>query len=257
MSMASKLSGFLLALALPACSSLPHAAASVDAPDVVAADQLVLVLTADWDATTGRLRRFERVHGQWRATGEPFDISVGRTGLAWGLGLHETQAGLQKREGDGRAPAGRFAIGPAFGYAATDPTALAYLPMTATSYCMDVSGSPLYNRIVDAQVVGAKAVEGSSEPMRLDLYGNGDARYEIGFVIEHNAQARAGAGSCIFAHVWKAPGASTAGCTAMTKDHMRGLLDWLQPQRHPVFVQLPEAEYRRLRDRWQLPAIDV
>ena len=175
----SILTSTLLTLALSACSPAPREAIDADAPDVVAADQLVLVLTANWEATTGRLHRFERSGGQWRAVGEPFDISVGRTGLAWGLGLHESQAGLQKREGDGRAPAGRFAIGPAFGYAVSDLTGLTYLPMTASHYCMDVSGSPLYNRIVDAQVVGAQAVEGSSEPMRLDLHGNGDALITI------------------------------------------------------------------------------
>src|SRR3546814_14689958 len=87
--------------------------------------------------------------------------------------------------------------------------------MQAGSWCMDVVDSPLYNRIVDARDVGDAAVEGSSEPMRRDLHNDGDQRYRSGFVIEHNPEARKGAGSCIFAHLWKAPGAPTAGCTAM------------------------------------------
>ena len=56
----------------------------------------------------------------------------------------------QKQEGDGRAPAGVFRIGTAFGYADSARPALPYQAMTASDYCIDVNGSPLYNRIVDA-----------------------------------------------------------------------------------------------------------
>src|SRR4051812_17316306 len=45
------------------------------------ARQLVMVTTADWDSTTGVLRRFERgSNGEaWRAVGAPTAIVVGRT----------------------------------------------------------------------------------------------------------------------------------------------------------------------------------
>ena len=130
---------------------------------------------------------------------------------------------------------------------------LPYAQMQATSWCMDVPASPLYNRIVDAAQVGAAAVEGSSEPMRLDLHRDGDRRYRNGFVILHNAQAVKGAGSCIFAHLWGKPGQSTAGCTAMAPESMQRLYAWLDPDARPVFVLLPEAEYRRLQATWNLP----
>src|SRR3546814_17274315 len=65
--------------------------------------------------------------------------------------------GPAKREGDGRAPAGVFAIGEAFGYATQAPTALPYAPMQAGSWCMDVVDSQPYNRIVDAREVGDAA----------------------------------------------------------------------------------------------------
>ena len=125
--------------------------------------------------------------------------------------------------------------------------------MRESSYCIDVSGSPLYNRIVDAKVVGAEAVKGSTEPMRRDLHADGDQRYKLGFVIEHNPAAVSQAGSCIFAHLWRAPGEPTAGCTAMDEQVMRDLLGWLRDDRRPIFVLLPRAEFTRLEADWDLP----
>lgn len=219
------------------------------------ARQLVLVTTPDWNATEGELRTFERdARGAWREVEAAAPITVGRSGSAWGLGLHAAQAeGPQKKEGDGRAPAGVFAIGTAFGYAASAPTALPYAAMQRSHWCMDVVDSPLYSRIVDAREVGDAAVQGSTEPMRLDLHNKGDQRYANGFVIEHNAQAAKGAGSCIFAHLWGKPGQATAGCTAMAPESMQRLYGWLKPDARPVFVLLPQGEYARLRGSWQLP----
>ncbi|PZP87452.1 MAG: hypothetical protein DI592_03605, partial [Stenotrophomonas maltophilia] len=127
--------------------------------------------------------------------------------------------------------------------------------MTASSYCMDVPASPFYNRIVDARKVGSAAVQGSTEPMRLDLRDKGDVRYQEGFVIAHNPRNQPGKGSCIFAHLWRAPGEATAGCTAMPQARMQALLDWLRPQDTPRFVLLPRTEYKRLQAQWQLPAL--
>lgn len=139
------------------------------------ARQLVLVVTDGWDATTGTLQRFELRDGRWQAASMPSPISVGRNGAAWGLGLHPAQSGgPQKQEGDGRAPAGVFTLGEAFGYAGEAATAMPYRPMQATSYCIDVPDSPLYNRIIDTRTEGEAAAKGSTEPMRLDLHNNGD-----------------------------------------------------------------------------------
>ena len=217
------------------------------------ARQLILVTTSGWDANQATLRTFERGANGWQPVMAAEPVTVGRAGSAWGLGLHPAQPGRAKREGDGRAPAGVFRIGTAFGYGASAITSLPYAAMRASDYCIDVSASPLYNRIVDASVVGQAAVAGSTEPMRRDLHAGGDQRYRLGFVIEHNPAGVAAAGSCIFAHLWKAPGEPTAGCTAMDEGVMAQLLQWLKPEHEPVFVLLPEPEYARLRTAWGLP----
>ncbi|MCA1713931.1 MAG: hypothetical protein LC715_01980 [Gammaproteobacteria bacterium] len=221
------------------------------------ARQLVLVTVPSWDADHGMLRAYERDDGgRWRPVGQPSPVVIGRAGTAWGLGLHPAQAGGPvKREGDGRAPAGVFAIGQAFGYAPGVSTTLPYTAMQASHYCIDVVGSPLYDQIVDARMVGADAIAGSTEPMRRDLHADGDQRYKLGFVIEHNPRNTQGAGSCIFAHVWKSPTTATAGCTAMDENTMQALLSWLRPDRRPVFVLLPASERARLQRDWQLPPL--
>ena len=221
------------------------------------ARQLVLVTTADWDANQGTLQTFVKSDGAWQPAATPVPITIGREGAAWGVGLHPTQVGPAKKEGDGRSPAGVFGIGSAFGYADSVHTVLTYKAMSSTHYCVDVSTSPLYNRIVDTRVVGKKAAEGSTEPMRRDIHANGDQRYKLGFVIEHNSNGRAALGSCIFAHVWKSPGEPTSGCTAMHESAMQALLSWLQPKQNPIFVLLPQQEYARLRVEWNLPATNA
>jgi L,D-peptidoglycan transpeptidase YkuD (ErfK/YbiS/YcfS/YnhG family) len=218
--------------------------------------QLIVVLTPGWDAAEGRLARFSRADdGQWIPVGDSFDVTVGRSGAAWGRGLHPAQSeGPQKQEGDGRAPAGVFALGIAFGYAEGARSGLPYRAMSSEDWCIDVPGSPLYNQLVNTNVVGARAIEGSTEPMRRDIHKEGDQRYRSGFVIEHNAEGADRGGSCIFAHLWKAPGVPTAGCTAMSDENMQAVLAWLDPEKTPRFVLLPVSEYARLQPTWQLPA---
>jgi len=217
--------------------------------------QMIVVTTDGWNADHGTLRTYVREGTHWKQEGSAADVTIGKRGSAWGIGLNPPeQDGPVKKEGDGRSPAGVFRVGPAFGYAESNPTAMPYRGLTATDYCVDVDGSPYYNRIVDTDKVGRNAVAGATEAMRRDLHFDGDRAYRIGFVIEHNPEGRKGAGSCIFAHLWKSPTSPTVGCTAMTDGTMERLLAWLDPSKKPVFVLLPKTEYARLREAWNLPA---
>ena len=240
----------LMATAWASLSSVESASEKVMPAD---ARQLVLVTTPDWNSTKATLQTFTRAADGWHSAGAPVPVVIGRAGAAWGIGLNPPQAGRQKREGDGRSPAGMFSIGTAFGYADAADAQWPYAAMTANDYCIDIDGSPLYNRIVDASKVGSAAVAGSTEPMRRDLHSGGDQAYKLGFVVEHNPRGTAGAGSCIFAHLWKSSDSTTAGCTAMAEPVMQVLVAWLRPQDHPVFVLLPQKEYARLKSAWNLP----
>ena len=245
----------LLPLLLAACAHGPST--DSDAARWAKAGQLVLVTTADWDAPSGTLRYYERNGTGWTQVGDAFEVTVGRNGSAWGIGLHAARSdGPVKREGDGKAPAGVFAIGTAFGYAPSATTGLDYQGMGINDWCIDVPGSAYYNRIIDRSLVKAPNLDKSSEPMRRDLHVDGDQRYREGFVIEHNPEGNvANGGSCIFAHLWKAPGEATAGCTAMAPERMAPLLAWLDARKRPVFVELPRAQYDALKTEWRLPEI--
>lgn len=216
--------------------------------------QLLVAINDSWEATSGQLYGYQRGKGGWEQKFTTIPVSLGRTGLAWGIGLHPSQAGTQKREGDGKAPAGIFRLGDAFGYASSIETGLGYQPMTPWHYCIDVPTSPLYNLTVDAGKVGADAVKGSSEGMRRDIH-YGDQQYSKGIFVKHNPENQPGAGSCIFMHLWEAAGSPTAGCTAMSEGDMDALLRWLDAAQQPIYIALPRAEYQRLRADWALPLL--
>jgi len=80
-----------------------------------------------------------------------------------------------------------------------------------------------------------------------------DDMYRNGIFIEHNTPAAAGAGSCIFFHIWRGPTSPTLGCTAMDPANIAKLFSWLDPRQEPLLVQLPESEYAQLRESWDLP----
>ena len=223
-----------------------------------ASRQLLVVVAPHWESTVGRLQRFARGHDDaaWQAVGPALAVSLGRSGLAWGRGLHPPPGGARpgKREGDGRSPAGVFAITALFGEDGPDgPLAraarLPYLAATAGLKAIDDPASRYYNRIVDRSAV-ARPDWASCEDMLRD-----DGQYAVGAVVAHNAEPPLpGAGSCIFLHVWAAPGVPTAGCTALALADMRELADWLDGAAAPLLVQLPRTEYECRRADWGLPA---
>lgn len=234
----------VLLLALVACSRPSPAQRAATEPGV----ELVVGIVDDWTATTATLRSYSRIDGRWQQLDEPWPAVVGRTGVAWGRGQHGAQPGPTKREGDGKSPAGVFALGAAYGYASGAPagTQLRYVAADAELECVDDIDSAHYNRIVDRR---ATAVDWTShEEMR-----RADALYEWVVEIGHNTTATRGAGSCIFLHVWDGPASTTSGCTAMAKDRLAALLATLRPTAR--FVLAPRTAYEALRAAHDLPAL--
>ncbi|MEA5096944.1 MAG: hypothetical protein VB032_00200 [Burkholderiaceae bacterium] len=219
--------------------------------------QLVLVTAQEWNSTVAILRRFERTNqaARWKEIAAPIRVSLGRSGLGWGRGRHADihQEGPVKREGDGRAPAGVFALSALFGYAAPHSLAartakLPYWPATPDLQCVDDPLSGEYNRIVHRNLHHRIDWQ-SHEAMLRD-----DNQYAWGVVIAHNTDPTVPkAGSCIFLHVWKGENEPTEGCTAGSATDIAPVVLWLDAAAAPMLVQLPESEYLRLKPLWNLP----
>lgn len=216
--------------------------------------QLLLVLSDAWTGFQARMQRYEREPGKrWRAVGAPIPTVLGHGGYGWGDGLHGDgpppgRAGPLKREGDGRSPAGVFALGTGYGHApaASAGLRIPYVQSTQAHLCVDDPASTHYNRIIAASEF--QSDWRSAERMRSD-----DGGYELAIEVEHNrAPVRAAHGSCIFLHAWAGPSTPVLGCTAMAPEALHELARWLQPNA-AVLVALPRAEYRALREGWGLP----
>lgn len=197
--------------------------------------QVLLCLASHAKNTTGTLWRLERKPEEaWKTIGEPISVTLGRHGLAWGLGEHTRKLprGLElKKEGDGCAPIGVFALPLAFG-SVTKPRGLRlpYLRCTSHHLGIDDPRSRFYNQIVDDRQEACDWVNPET------MIPSGGC-YTLGAVIGHNPVNQPGAGSCIFMHVWQAPGVPTSGCTAMSLENIRVVLRWLDPTKHPRLVQ--------------------
>jgi L,D-peptidoglycan transpeptidase YkuD (ErfK/YbiS/YcfS/YnhG family) len=244
----------LLALSLQLASGA--FAQTAEAP-LANCNQLVVVVTKEWDAVPGKMFLFERSGGDrpWHPRVKGFTVVVGRNGLGWGRGLNPSAdlPGPVKHEGDGKSPAGIFRLSSAFGLAEPakmKSVRLPYAQLTASFECVDDVKSTNYNLIVDRAKTAAPDWNGS-EKMR--AVGE---QYRLGVVVDHNADPREnGGGSCIFLHIWKSAKTGTSGCTAMTRGKIESLLAWLDPSAHPALVQLPETEYKQLQTAWSLPQL--
>lgn len=205
--------------------------------------QALLVTSKLWDSSAGELIRMEKLpSGKWKPVGEPIPVMIGRNGMAWGRGLHKNPNGiLAKKEGDGKAPAGVFTLGTAFGYASLAPPncQLPWRQATQQDFFVDDKNSPDYNKWVRLAggVSEAEKRWASFEKMRLENH-----LYELGIVVNHNMNPVVpGAGSAIFLHIWRTPETPTAGCTAMARENLLLLLNWLKADTKPVLIQAPEG----------------
>jgi L,D-peptidoglycan transpeptidase YkuD (ErfK/YbiS/YcfS/YnhG family) len=244
------------------CLGFVTAQAAAREPEALAAStEIIVVTTSDWNAVEGTLRRYERrdPRQKWVPAGEPVTVVVGKTGLGWGSGAVSLDTKVRaasdpvKKEGDGKAPAGFFALSRAFGYAPQELAGakMPYVSLTTAVECVDDTNSKFYNQVLDR---GTVAPDWTSSERML----RSDELYRWGIVVDHNSNpTQPGGGSCIFMHIWRGPGQGTVGCTAMPREQLEAILGWLDPTRKPLLVQMPEQQYKRLHKQWGLPALPI
>jgi D-alanyl-D-alanine dipeptidase len=212
--------------------------------------QMIVVVTSEWDADQGILKRFERSSKKqdWKVVGEAIPVVVGKHGMAWDSAFSSiADKDPIKKEGDGRTPVGIYEVGPSFGFDEKATYKLNYFPLTETSVCVDDVKSAYYNQLLDSAKVPKKDWD-SGEQMRAV------PQYQIGGVIQYNAYPSvAGRGSCIFMHIWKDSSAGTAGCVAMDEANLKQVLTWLDANKKPVIVMFPLSAYKSIKKSVKLP----
>ncbi|WP_029556375.1 L,D-transpeptidase family protein [Xanthobacter sp. 91] len=156
-----------------------------------------------------------RHRGILRAGGLSIPVALGRSGI-----------GADKREGDGRTPAGRWRILALLYRPDHGPRPVSRFPTRplrpADGWCDD-RADRRYNCPVTLPLGGARKV--SHEKMWRD-----DALYDLVLVIDHNQRPRiAGRGSAVFVHLARPGFTATEGCVALRRADMTRLLARLKP----------------------------
>lgn len=203
--------------------------------------QLLIVVTTGLSAIEGTMIPYSRNEdGDWSAAWSSFPVVVGRNGMA-----------LDKREGDGCSPIGCFPLVQAFGNEPGRSTRMPYL-FTQGLEGVDDPSSRYYNRLVRPQDIHDIDWKSSE---KMDEMG---PVYDWGVVVGYNwPHPRPHAGSCIFLHIWSSSKEGTAGCTAMAKEEMQRVVEWLDPACNPRLLQCPKNLYGELLETEHLPVLRI
>lgn len=215
--------------------------------------QIMVVQAKTWDSFEAVMSLHEKKDGEWKTVKQDIPIALGKKGLGWGRSFDIDYEALDKtapvkKEGDGKSPAGIFAVQEAFGFSEKPSyIKLPYIKLTDLIECVDDAESQYYNRIIDSSTILFSDWKTSEKMSAIDAY-------KTGFVIEHNTRPVVnGCGSCIFLHIREAPDKGTSGCTAMAEDDLLFLLQWLDPANNPLLLQFTEDIYGRIMEGSGLP----
>jgi len=155
------------------------------------------------------------------------DLAYSAGRLSWPGGAAPAVCGrggvrADKREGDGASPEGRFDLLAGFYRAdrmALPPTHLAMTALQPTDGWVDDSADLRYNRLVSLPY-----------PAHHEEMWRTDGLYDLVVPIGYNSDPPLpGRGSAIFLHVARPDFAATAGCIAVSRDILAGLLGRLGP----------------------------
>lgn len=152
-----------------------------------------------------------RHEGVLVAGGRALRVAIGREGIS-----------PDKREGDGRTPAGRWRLLGLLYRPDAGPRPITTLPCRpigpGDGWC-DANGHRLYNRPVRLPF-----------PASHERLWRDDAVYDLVLVLDHNTRPRVmGRGSAVFIHLARPGFAATEGCVALRREDLRRLLARLTP----------------------------
>jgi len=197
--------------------------------------QIILVVADNFSTSKASLEFYED-----NILLQNFTINLGTNGLGWGIGevkITQKKDDPIKHEGDKKAPAGIFKLTNIFGYSHDSNYKLPYLHTSKKLICVDDSNNNFYNHIIEAH-----GDEKSFEYMKRK-----DEQYKYGVTVQHNKEGIFKRGSCIFLHIQKKEGASTAGCTSMSESNLKKIIKRLDKNKNPILIQIPKSSKEEIK----------
>ena len=182
-----------------------------------ASRQVITVAAPSASSTYAQLTAWELRATGWTAVLGPVTARVGASGVG------------STREGLSRTPAGTYNLTQAFGRLADPGTRLAYRVIDGWDWWVSDTRSPLYNQHARCAPGTCPFDESAGE----NLLAQGPV-YDHAVVFDYNRTNTPGAGSAFFLHV--SNGAATAGCVAVDRASVTGLLRWLDPSAAPLIA---------------------
>lgn len=218
----------------------PQIALAQSCPEPLASAKRLVLVTADkLNSTTATVERFERLslHSPWEVAGGPATGLIGYNGVAWSPAFRRFAKRGEpiKTEGDKRAPAGFFKIGPSFGFAPSQVPN--YVRVDSGMVCVDDPNSPAYNTITRRDRIGPQ-VHAENMSRVPD--------YRRGLLVEYPTDRKARAGSCVFIHLQMPGRTGTGGCVALPEPQLGALQDFAQDG--AILAVLPRQALARFRE---------
>jgi L,D-peptidoglycan transpeptidase YkuD (ErfK/YbiS/YcfS/YnhG family) len=208
-------------------------------PEPLASARRLVLVTADTlNSTTATVGRFERhtANSEWQVTGGATSGLIGYRGVAWAHAFRKFAKRGEpiKVEGDKRAPAGFYKIGPSFGFAPSQMPN--YVRIDSSMVCVDDVRSSAYNTITRRERVGSAVhVENMSRI----------ADYRRGLLVDYPTDRKARAGSCVFIHLQLPGRTGTGGCVALPEPQLEAVQDFVQGG--AVLAILPRQALERFK----------
>jgi len=226
-------------------------AGKAEAGRLAASLQLILVTASGWGDSAGQVQRYRRAlaGSAWEKIGSPSPCVLGKAGLDAAESV-PGRAGTwpEKKDGDGKTPAGIFAPAQAFGFKSAAQAKdmglkLPYAEVGDSLICVSDPKSPQFGKL---------ATPGAARtPRGVNLAKAGEAN-KWGLLLGAFDQGQA-PGPCLFVHLWDEPGKATGGDIGCHEARMLELLAWLDPSASPAVAIVPVSELDAVRAAWGLP----
>ncbi len=209
--------------------------------------QVVVVTTGSWTTSYAKLQTWEQdTDGKWEQVVAPIASRVGWNGV---------RRAANRQQNTGTTPAGTFDLLRGFGLARPSGVDLPYRRVDKNDWWpYDPADPKTYNVLQPQRMQHAKWRPEWAE--RLKSYST---QYRYAVVLDYNLpsgivwrrgeriatnKADTSAGGGIFLHV-NGTGA-TAGCISISRDQMRHVLKWLDPDLDPVIVIGPREVIEKM-----------